>query len=46
MAVIRNLRTGAWSRKRLTKHFEAVGCGLYHRKDGPVVFYELERGGR
>jgi hypothetical protein len=41
-----HLRTAAWYRKRLEKHFDAVGCGLYYLKEGPLVFYELERGGR
>lgn len=41
-----HLRTGAWYRKRLDKHFITVGCGLYYVKDGPLVFYELERAGR
>jgi SAM-dependent methyltransferase len=39
-----HLRTGAWYRQRLRKRFDAVGCGLWYVNDGPVVFYELERG--
>lgn len=41
-----HVRTGAWYRKRLSKHFTAVGCGLYCVKDGPFVFYDLEKIGR
>lgn len=37
-------RTGAWYRARLKKHFTAVGCGLYYVNEGPLGFYELERG--
>ena len=36
-------RTGTWYRKRLHKHFVEVGCGLWAKKDAPVLFYELER---
>lgn len=36
-------RTGAWYRTRLRKHFIEVGCGLWAKKDAPVLFYELER---
>jgi hypothetical protein len=35
-------RTRAWYRKRLDKHYTALGCGLYYAKNGPLVFYELE----
>ncbi len=37
-------RPGAFYRKLLAPHFEAVGCGLYHRRGGPTRFYELELG--
>jgi len=36
-------RTGRWYRSRLAAHFVPVGCGLYYAKNGPLVFYELER---
>ncbi|MDB4941890.1 MAG: Methyltransferase type 12 [Labilithrix sp.] len=36
-------RTGAWYRKRLGKHYVEVGCGLWAKRDAPVLFYELER---
>lgn len=35
-------RTGAWYRKRLGKHFDEVGCGIWCKKDAGVLFYELE----
>ena len=35
-------RTGAWYRKRLGKHFEQVGAGLWAAR-GRFHFYELER---
>ncbi len=37
-------RPGAFYRALLDPHFEAVGCGLYHRRGGPGLFYELELG--
>jgi hypothetical protein len=36
-------RTGAWYRARLSKHYDAVGGGLWCKKDSGVLFYELER---
>jgi predicted TPR repeat methyltransferase len=36
-------RTGAWYRARLREHFTILGCGLYYRRTGPLVFYELEQ---
>jgi predicted TPR repeat methyltransferase len=38
-------RPGSWYRARLGEHFTTLGCGLYYRKGGPLVFYELEHGG-
>jgi SAM-dependent methyltransferase len=35
-------RTGAWYRARLGEHFTTLGCGLHYKKDGHLVFYELE----
>jgi 2-polyprenyl-3-methyl-5-hydroxy-6-metoxy-1,4-benzoquinol methylase len=37
-------RPASFYRRILARHFEAVGCGLYHIKGGDKVFYELERG--
>jgi SAM-dependent methyltransferase len=36
-------RSGAWYRKRLTQHFDQAGAGLWVKRDGDVVLYELER---
>ena len=36
-------RTAAWYRKRLGVHYTEVGCGLWAKRDAPVLFYELER---
>lgn len=36
-------RTGAWYRRRLDKHFVQAGAGLWVRRGGSVVLYELER---
>ncbi len=36
-------RKGTFYRSRLKKHFHEVGCGLWCKKDAPVLFYELER---
>jgi hypothetical protein len=38
-----HLRSAAWYRQRLGKHFVNVGCGLYYATRGPLRFYELER---
>jgi hypothetical protein len=37
-------RPAAFYRRLLTRHFEGLGCGLYHVRGGDVVFYDLERG--
>lgn len=39
-------RKGSWYRDRLGRHFEQVGAGLWHKQDGPLLFYELERAPR
>lgn len=39
-------RKGSWYRARLGEHFEQIGAGLWHKKDGPLLFYELERAPR
>ena len=36
-------RTASWYRKRLGVHFAEIGCGLWAKRDAPVLFYELER---
>lgn len=36
-------RRGSWYRARLGEYFEQIGAGLWHKKDGPLLFYELER---
>lgn len=36
-------RSGAFYRSRLGQHFEQVGAGLWHRRGGSLLFYELER---
>ncbi|MFM9037122.1 MAG: class I SAM-dependent methyltransferase, partial [Actinomycetota bacterium] len=36
-------RTGEWYRRRLDKHFVQAGAGLWVRRGGSVVLYELER---
>jgi len=35
-------RPGSFYLSRLAKHYTRVGCGLFYKKDGPLVFYELE----
>ncbi len=37
-------RPAAFYRRVLARHFERLGCGLYHVKGGDKVFYDLERG--
>ena len=36
-------RTGAWYRSRLRVHYTEVGCGLWAKREAPVLFYELEK---
>lgn len=36
-------RSGDWYRRRLTKHFVQAGAGLWVRRGGGVLLYELER---
>jgi SAM-dependent methyltransferase len=38
-----HLRSGDWYRKRLAKHFQHVGFGIYVKDDVPVGRWELER---
>lgn len=40
-----HLRTGAWYRKRLGKHFVTLGCGLFYAHSGGALFFELETSG-
>ena len=37
------LRSGAWYRRRLARHFVNVGGGLFVHREAPVVTFELER---
>jgi hypothetical protein len=37
-----HVRTGAWYRERLARHFTTLGCGLFYDRRGPLGFYELE----
>jgi hypothetical protein len=36
-------RPASFYRRILAKHFERLGCGLYHVRGGDKVFYDLER---
>jgi hypothetical protein len=36
-------RPATFYRRLLAKHFEPLGCGLYHGRGGDKLFYELER---
>lgn len=36
-------RSGDWYRRRLAKHFVQAGAGLWVRRGGGVLLYELER---
>jgi hypothetical protein len=37
-------RPATFYRRILARHFERLGCGLYHVRGGDKVFYDLERG--
>ena len=37
-----HLRTGAWYRRQLDRHFQALGGGLFVKKDADVTLFELE----
>ena len=39
-----NLRSGAWYRRRLARHFVNAGGGLFVHRDAPVVMFDLEHG--
>jgi predicted TPR repeat methyltransferase len=36
-------RPATFYRRALARHFEPLGCGLYHVRGGDKLFYELER---
>ena len=38
-------RTGSWYRRRLGRHFRAIGGGLFVARDAGLNFYEMERCG-
>jgi hypothetical protein len=42
--VSQHARPAAFYRRILARHFERLGCGLYHVRGGDKVFYDLERG--
>ena len=37
-----HLRTGAWYRQRLKRHFVTLGCGLFCSREAGTLFFELE----
>lgn len=39
-----HLRSAEWYRRRLRRHFQAAGGGLFFRRDAPVHLYALEEG--
>lgn len=41
-----HLRTGAWYRHRLARHYVQVGAGLWAARRSGILLYELERAGR
>ena len=36
-------RSATYYRRILARHFQSLGCGLYHIRGGDEVFYDLER---
>jgi hypothetical protein len=42
--VTQHARPATFYRRLLARHFERLGCGLYHVRGGDTVFYDLERG--
>jgi hypothetical protein len=42
--VTQHARPATFYRRLLARHFERLGCGLYHVRGGDKVFYDLERG--
>jgi hypothetical protein len=40
------LRPASFYRRALAPHYQPVGGGLFYKKDGPLVFWELETTGR
>jgi 2-polyprenyl-3-methyl-5-hydroxy-6-metoxy-1,4-benzoquinol methylase len=39
------MRTGAWYRRRLARHFRSIGAGFWIRRGAPLVTWELESAG-
>jgi hypothetical protein len=37
-----HLRTGAWYRERLARHYVSLGCGIFCSKLATHPFFELE----
>jgi hypothetical protein len=38
-----HLRSGAWYRERLKRHFRYLGLGIWVRKDVTAILWDLER---
>jgi SAM-dependent methyltransferase len=38
-----HLRSGAWYRRRLERHFKPLGCGVWIRKDVTAILWEMEK---
>ena len=38
-----HLRSGDWYRRRLRRHFNYVGCGIWLRKDVTSILWDMER---
>jgi hypothetical protein len=41
---VMHLRPAAFYRRRLARHYRAIGGGLYYVREGPLGFWELESG--
>jgi len=39
---IPGLRPASWYRRELNRHFRALGCGMWLRRDAPVTLWDLD----
>lgn len=40
------LRPGNWYRRQLQKHFDPLGCGMWIRRDSPLMAWEMDKAAR
>ena len=43
---VAGLRSGNWYRLQLQKHFDPLGCGLWMKRDSPLMAWEMDKAPR